>query len=669
MRTILAIACSLFVVADAFGAQVNDIIVARYREYIYRTWQDKPGLADQWMATLDEDGRWADIDYNDQEPANWKAARHLERVREMALLWKNPSSRLFKSEECWLKTNLALDHWLEKRYRNANWWHNQIGTPRNMRDIIALLAEDLSPLRLKGSLEVLAQFNIERAGIGANLIWAADLGLHYGAFTHDNRLMEVCRNMIVEEIKVHEGEGIQPDFSFHQHGKRLQAFQYGKAFLWETARIAWQLRDTPLAFPEEKTKILTDFVLEGWQWMARGVNTVPGTMDRSATRVGELRSPDIRPLIPLLIELQPGQAGAFRKMNEMQNGNGALEGFRYFPYSDFAAYHRPGFSFFLKTISGRTLPSESINGENLKGHLLNSGDAYLIRNGEEYFDLLPLWDWQALPGITSFNGAYKAERKRFVGSVSAHDAGLTAMDYALSSKEGDGALTARKMWACYGDAVVCLIANPETEGAGEVFTALDQSRLQGDVAANKPGNILGEGQRRMEEVRWIHHNGFAYIPLKPERMNLHLTHKTGSWTSINLSEKTGEVESGIFMPQLIHRNGESTGYAAAYCETPKEARRLWRKPPWKALRNDKDCQAAMFSGDVLMAAFYAPSSVDLGKGGVVHADQPCLLIMKDGKLFVSNPAWGEIEATITWNNRKFKVKTPGDGRTGEVEMW
>jgi len=667
MKNILTLACGLLVAASAYCDFKGDVVAARYREYLFQTWQYQAGLAEQWMATLDEGGKWPDIDYEDQALANWKTARHLERVREMALAWKEPSSPLFGDGECRRKIDLALDRWLEKKYRNPNWWHNQIGVPRYMRDIVALLIEDLPQDRLKGALEVLAQFNIERAGIGANLIWAADLGLHYGAFTGDRRLMDVCREMILGEIKIHEGEGIQPDFSFHQHGKRLQAFQYGKAFLWETVRIAWQLRDTPLAFPAEKTKILTDFVLEGWQWMARGVNTVPGTMDRSATRVGELRSPDIRPLIPFLIELQPGQAEAFRKMNEMQNGNGALEGFRYFPYSDFAAYHRPGFSFFLKTISERTLPSESINGENLKGHLLNSGDAYLIRNGEEYFDLLPLWDWQALPGITSFDRAYRAERKRFVGSVSAHDAGLTAMDYALSTKEGDGALTARKMWACYGDAVVCLIANPEAEGAGEVFTALDQCRLQGDVAANKPGNILGEGRRRMEEVRWIHHNGFAYIPLKPERMNLHLTHKTGSWTSINLSEKTGEVESGIFMPQLIHRNGESTGYAAAYCETPKEARRLWRRPPWKALRNDKDCQAAMFSDGVLMAAFYAPSSVDLGKGGVVHVDQPCLLIMKDGKLFVSNPAWGEIEATITWNNRKFKVKMPGDGRTSEVE--
>src|SRR5690606_21405608 len=101
---------------------------------------------------------------------------------------------------------------------------------------------------------------------------------------------------------------------------------------------------TPLAFPDDKVDILTDMVLKGWQWMARGVNTVPGTMDRSSSRKGELRSPDMRPLIPFIIELYPQKTAELEKMLAVQHGEGALSGFRYYPYSDFAAFHRHGFS-------------------------------------------------------------------------------------------------------------------------------------------------------------------------------------------------------------------------------------------------------------------------------------------------------------------------------------
>src|SRR5690606_18680479 len=169
---------------------------------------------------------------------------------------------------------------------------------------------------------------------GGNLVWCADLGLHYGTLTGDEKLVKRCRDLILKEIKITTGEGIQPDYSFHKHGKRLQMYKSGKALAWERMRVAWELRKTPLEFPEDKVAILTDMVLKGWQWMARGVNTVPGTMDRSASRKGELRSPDMRPLLPFIIELYPEKAAELEKMEAVQNGKGSLNGFRYYPYSD-----------------------------------------------------------------------------------------------------------------------------------------------------------------------------------------------------------------------------------------------------------------------------------------------------------------------------------------------
>jgi chondroitin AC lyase len=642
-----------------------DTIINRYREYLFRTAPIQTTSTVNWSTLLNAQGQWPDIDYQDKEPANWKISKHLERIKDMAMAFADPKSIHYHEQPLKEKIDAALDHWLEKRYQSTNWWHNEIGVPRLMRDIIVLLRNDCTPLRLQRSLEILAQLKLHDDYTGGNLIWCADLGLHYGALTNDTILVDRCRNLMVKEIRITTGEGIQPDYSFHQHGNRLQMYQYGRAFLWESLRIAWQLRATPLAFPEDKVNILTDFVMKGWQWMARGIYTVPGTMDRSASRKKELQiAPDLRPLIPFMIALQPARAAAFKSMEA--NGRKALAGYRYYPYSDFTAFHRPGFSFFLKTISTRTLATESINHENLKGKLLNSGDAYLIRNGREYTDLMPAWDWTHLPGVTAFSAAHQIDKKIFVGSVSNETAGLTAMDYVLKDKTGAQVLTTHKYWACYQDIVVCLLAG--TKGVnipGNMYTTLDQCRWQGPVTVNKPGNILQEGIHTLKNVSWIHHAGFAYIPLKPATIDLHLKSASGSWASINASETPETINEKIVMPVMVHDNRQdsATGYVLALCPTPAAAMKIYSNPTWQLLRNDEQCQALRFNDGTLMIAFYSPGILNAGKGITIQTDQPCLLLIKGKQLYASDPTHKGITVHFSVNGKAFNLLLPENGLT------
>ncbi|TZF83229.1 chondroitin AC lyase [Pedobacter sp. BS3] len=650
-----------------FRAQAQtDTLLNRYREYLFRTSPLQTESVKTWIATLNPAGQWPDIDYKDKEPAGWKPSQHLLRIREIALVWANPQSPDYHNGHLLNKITIALDHWLAKRYQSSNWWHNEIGIPRLMRDILILVRGNLDAERMKQALEVMAQLRVHDDYLGGNLVWCADLGLHYGALTGDEKLINHCRELIIREIKITTGEGIQPDYSFHQHGKRLQMYQYGKAYLWESLRVAWQLRETPLAFPAEKVTILTDMVLKGWQWMARGIYTVPGTMDRSASRKGELKSADLRPLLPFIIALQPAKANELKTMEAIQNGKGALNGFRYYPYSDFAAFHRPGFSFFLKTISDRTLVTESINHENLKGKLLNSGDAYLIRNGKEYTDLLPVWDWTALPGVTTFKDAYQVNRLPFVGSVSDKTDGCSAMDYQLKDKTGKQVLSARKFWACYQDAVVCLIADIKAGNIpGNIYTALDQCRWQGDVTVNKVGNVLDTGVHQLEHVTWIQHAGFAYIPLQPASFELRLQEVSGSWTTINASETTEPVAGKMFTPVMLHHpeQNSAAGYVLARCETPRQAKKLAGKPSWKILQNDKNCQAVQFKDGAMMAVFYTPAKLQTGKQQSIQADQPCLVLLKNGKLYASDPSHKGLQANFILNNKTVSMTLPADGTT------
>jgi len=641
-------------VSQSKGNPVDSILV-RSERYLRQTVPVED--VQNWLNTLNENGQWPDIDYSDRQAANWRMSAHLQRLRSMAFEWTDPGSTLYNQPKLKGAIDGALGHWLEKRYQNPNWWHNQIGVPRFMQDIIVLLRRDLTPEQFKGAMEVLGQHKV--GGSGANLVWSADLGLHWGALANDVAMIKKCSDLLSNEISVTRGEGIQPDFSYHQHGARLQTYHYGEAFLRENIKLAWELQNTPWEFPGEKIDILVNFVLQGWQWMARGMYTVPGTVDRSVSREGVLKHADLRRMVPYLIQLKEEHAEAFKALALRQEGNGKqLQGFKYYPYSDFSAYHHADFSFFVKTISGRTRFSESINGENLKGRLLNSGDTYFMRDGMEYYNLMPAWNWEFIPGVTTFPHA-QTKQQNFTGGVSNGQCGLTVMHHRAEHETKN--LSVNKFWAVHRDLVVCLMADMQVQNADSVYTVMDQCRWRSDVTVNKPGMVLGAGVHALKNPTWIHHAGFAYIPLSPSNTELQLKSVTGSWSLINQSGSEQPVTEKIFMPVLLHGRSTSSGYVVAVCKTAEEARKLIEKPEWAVVRNDGECQAVLFRDGTLMAAFASPAQVRLKNKKQLSADKPCLVIVSGGKMFVSDPTRTGGAVNIRWGNKQFVFILPAAG--------
>ena len=170
------------------------LILQRHREALLA---EKPADAAQmtrWVDSLGPDGRWPDIDYADREPAGWKAAAHLGRVRALARVVGDPAQPQFKHEKTLAATFRALDHWIEKKYQNPNWWHNQIGTPMQMLDVILLLGDRLAGSRRAGALEIVNQFGRPKPGGAANTVWEARLGMEYGTHRRCGDGGAVCEN-------------------------------------------------------------------------------------------------------------------------------------------------------------------------------------------------------------------------------------------------------------------------------------------------------------------------------------------------------------------------------------------------------------------------------------------------------------------------------------------
>lgn len=621
-------------------------IIERYRQVLQNTAAPAPATLQTWIANLDANGQWPDIDYTNVDKGVWRVASHLDRILGLSRALTDSKHALYNDPKASATVDRALDHWLAKKYKNPNWWHNDIGVPQLVRDFLVLWGEHLTPERRTATLQLYKeQYKPTKAGDGQNTVWIAELGLVYGALTQDEALVKQNSQLISGEIHISKGEGIQSDFSFHQHTARLQQFHYGGAFTQDTARLAWELRGTPWAFPVEKTQILGNYLFNGSQWMVRGTYTVPGTMDRSVSRQNSLRGGDLRRAANYLREVLPERAAEADALIARQNGTGTpLTGFRAFPRSDFTTYHQPAFSFFVKTVSDRTLTTEiGLNSENLKGHWLGCGDHYLLRDGLEYYNLPAVWDWDLLPGITHSKDGGTIQRMPFVGAVGNENSGVTAMDYRTADKQNHG-LSARKLWACSGDVVVCLIGGLKSTGTQEpVRTALDQCLLRGPVTIADTQNhtrTLSDGNYDSLPIRWIHHAGMLYQPLGNLPVTLRVGPVSGSWADFNKSQSSQTVTMPVFLPVLEQGTApkdQASGFVLTSCATPQEASNLTARPTWEVLRNDTACQAVRFVDGSVMAAFYEAGQLEEKGKVLLKVDQPALLMVQKGKLLACDP--------------------------------
>ena len=150
--------------------------------------------------------------------------------------------------------------------------------------------------------------------------------------------------------------------------------------------------------------------------------------------------------------------------------------------------------------SQRTRASECCNDEGKQSHHLADGLTYLLRDGGEYRDIFPVWDWRRLPGTTAVQapgaldpaGVGGRGEKTFVGGVSDGEYGLAVMEL------GRGGLRARKSWFYFDESFVCLGTGIGCDNeAGPVFTSLNQCLLRGLVTAYGKGgetHVLAPGK-------------------------------------------------------------------------------------------------------------------------------------------------------------------------------
>jgi chondroitin AC lyase len=632
----------LFVILPVFvSAQTNDIelVKAKLRE-ITLHYTDQTAVVNAEKLELQlADGKFSDLNYADNSAAKWQWGVHWQRLTTLAKAFKLPESTLYLSETLKFELIAGVDYWLANHTKPKNAWWELIGVPFEMGKVFILMQDEMGTERLQ---KILPQMNLAvrpdmyyywGPATGQNLLWEAFNHVYASALVGDDAGLKRAFAAASNEIIITKSEGIQPDFSFYQHGAQSYAFGYGKAFSLSAAQILYVAHGTKYALPDEKTNLISAYLLDGQRWcsylnmleytaMGREISRPDSKTKTIAMAAGLMSKIDgqrSHELSDLVSQLTKSPEGGYRGLN-------VLKGNRYFPRIDFMVQQGGRFMMTVKAVSKDIVSTETGNLENLKGYHLGRGTQFIVRRGDEYEGIFPLWDWEKIPGslceqtgkpLPVYDWTKGAQGNTdFVLGVSNGKTGCFTYDYNKDS------IKAHRSWFFFENEMAMLVSGLQFERPNSVFQTINQTYATGDVFVN--AKKLDNVEIISKKVKSVWHDSIAYLFFADKfPVSVNTTIHSGAWSDINRAESDKIIEKKLFT--LGIDAGKSAKNGAFACIVIPNAD-VKSKSQLRILRNTSVQQVVYNkTSQTLQFVAYAPCEIllpwsnmtlSLGKAGI-----------------------------------------------------
>lgn len=634
-----------------------------------------------YMEQINEDGSWPDINYADTKRSGWDAKKHADRVLELAKLYHAEGPSCTWSPRFSTVIHQALDYWFRTKPVCKNWWYNEIGIPKTFGPAFILLRTQMTPAEQKEAVKVMdnARFGMT----GQNKVWLAGNVLMKGLLLDDYELVKAARDTIVSEITTGREEGIKGDWSFHQHGPQQQFGNYGLAYLSEMSFYSGLFAGTSFALNAEQQSILNNLLTEGYRWIIwRGYMDV-NALDRQlfhnapihkALAMGNAANSLRRGSSPA----DAGKLQAFLDDNfpPQQPRGTAFTGQKHFWDSDQTIHRAPKWMASIKMASERVIGTELVNEDNLKGFYMGDGATYIYRNGDEYMNVFPFWDWRKIPGITSYEsdapvpsprsyGAHTRNETAFVGGVTDGCTGMTAM---ILNRDG---LNARKSWVITDDFMLCLGAGIQSDSTLNITTSIDQRKKRGDLSYfenNRWNPVNGTITASGKALRFFH-DSIGYILMQPENCVAISEKRSGRWADFMGSYTPQTVEGEVISLYIRHQKQAPASYQYLVLPASSAERTAsFRTEDIRILRNDASIQAVAIPGYYYITAYEEGTirlavdlSLEIKTPGIYKIEE------KDGNIRIdaADPTHTQSSFSVKINDYDLNIIVPSGHAPGQ----
>ena len=476
------------------------------------------------VATQRDDGSWTDVDYVNMTRSMFNAVRHLYNMRAIARSPRTPEKER--------ALHKALAFWLDGGFTNPNWWWNQIGVPLPL-GTVALLMDDI--LSSEERDRVVKALRISKIGMtGQNRVWFAEC-VFYRALLEGNEADALAAHAaILDELKISKTvEGIQDDWSFHQHGNQAQFGNYGASYISTMTRLVAIFNGTPWAVPDERRQVLEKLVANGYMPIVWRGSLDMGALGR---RIG-----------PGVARTKGGLA--LNVAAALGVSTNASAGLHWFPKSACGVYRGKDWMASVKCETASITGKERGNNDNLLGAHTADGALFTYVTGDEYRDVFPLWNWRHIPGITSYDEKMVDWKSRNRSEVCVRDG--DSVRFVLNR----AGLKATTVWRFSEVGVDVSVTEISSEKNKTVVTTVEQSLAQPGAKwwREKGGIVAVNGAIRYEV---------------PSNAVVRIEERSGSWKDC-MEELSGEKVSGrvfeIVIPHRRRPSGASCSWRVRPC--------------------------------------------------------------------------------------------------------
>ena len=606
---------------------------------------------------LQSDGSWPDINYNSRQPGGWPAAReHIgERLWPMVLAWRLGQSPLKEDASLLADIGKASDYWLKRNLGNPgwapNWWYTEIYIPQ-MFGRIGLLIGDAMNEETSSRLETLCS-RARASGTGQNFVWRSEATLYHGLLTDNADKVQNQVNNIFSQLKVVDNEGVQYDWSFHQHGRQQQMGNYGLHYAETIAPWLYAVTGTNFEPPREKIALFRKYLLKGQAWYIQpGIYDINGA-GRSFMRIErgfeglEGSFDKVVRAFEYLSEADPEAVEACRETLRLIESPDDKPrqplGNRWYPYSACMVHRRPGWSVSLKMVSAGLTANEGINDEGVLGGLIGFGSLFQYTQPDDYHGVLEVWNWRRIPGTTaglnkgSIGAGKAANASRLVFGVSNSGIGGGAME--MRPDKNAQPIAWRKSWFFFDDSYVALGRILSSQLDDEIVTTVAQERLdaapqvlQADATAPAHSETI-----TLATAGAVVHGQTAYLFPAAATLQLHAGPMTGNWyRSYPQPEQTQYKEEhtrDIFSLALSHGNAAADAPAIQYFVFPEDGRdqaKAFLSEPWvDVIANNARIQGVYNKkSKVLQVVFFEPDAIEVN-GRTIKVNAPAMIMLKE----------------------------------------
>ena len=568
------------------------------------------------MATQQADGSWPDVEYECHLRSSWRPFTHQTRMLNMAKAYCSPASAYYQDEKVLQAALKGLDFWLQRRPQSTNWWANEIGGPRNMGDFGLLLQDKLSEQQFAGLIDYMNNSKIKITG--QNKVWLCCNVMVRALLIDDEALFEEAIREMKSVIKIENDEGVQFDWSFHQHGRQQQFGNYGLSYLSSLTQIGGLFLGTRYTFNEQELSILRNYALEGMSWAVWRGEMETGSCGRQFVFRDAMKGKARTYALQLLAlkKIDPAHADEYQQMfdAQMMGAPNVLKGIKHFYMSDMTYMRTDNWMAVLKMCSDRTVGAEAVNGENRKCEVMANGSLMIYQDGGEYNNIYPMWDWTRVPGVTcnvADHNDFPQEDRRIKGR-SDIVGGLVGDNYGVSVMRVDAdGLKANKSWYFTDRYILCLGSDISSANGQPVTTAVNQTFRREDPRAKTEGETAFTPRASFsgDRLQAVLHDQVGYYFPQRQQVSYMSGVQTGSWHAIHFDSSDDPVSAEVFN-LAIHHGVNPSAATYSYVVMPRTNEQgldsLIAHPGFTILKQSDDVHAVRFEDGTVRCVFFAP---------------------------------------------------------------